>query len=179
MIIANARKAKSHTTLQQPDSTLGAKVHQLIRECPPLDGNSLYCNLLQCSHFADTSVAAFIDHRLVGFISAYIKPQQTDTLFIWQVAVHASARQQGLALAMLQHILARPSCQQIHYLETTITENNQASWRLFESLADRLQAPNHKQVLFDKEQHFQHQHDSEWLMRIGPFTAGLPQQEVF
>src|SRR3546814_16914023 len=29
-------------------------IHDLIAACPPLDTNSLYCNLLQCTHFAET-----------------------------------------------------------------------------------------------------------------------------
>lgn len=67
----------SNTTaisLRTPVKDDGYRLHQLVAECPPLDPNSIYCNLLQCSHFAETGVAAEIDGDLVGFISGYIPP---------------------------------------------------------------------------------------------------------
>lgn len=183
MTTVNARTAETSTppriTFHQPDSHSGWYAHQLIGQCPPLDTNSVYCNLLQCSHFSGTSVAAKQEDQLAGFISGYIKPEQTDTLFIWQVAVHESARGQGLAQRMLKHILQRPQCANVRYLETTITEDNQASWRLFEALARSLNAATEKSLQFDRRLHFNNQHDSEWLMRIGPFYTAPLQQEVF
>src|SRR5699024_12209126 len=80
-------------TLRKPESKDCARVHKLISECQPLDENSTYCNLLQCTHFADTCVAAEDEESdLVGFISGYIPPKQQNVLFIWQVAVHEKAR---------------------------------------------------------------------------------------
>ncbi|MDA3870409.1 MAG: diaminobutyrate acetyltransferase, partial [Gammaproteobacteria bacterium] len=92
---------QKHIELRKPISTDGAAVHRLISQCPPLDTNSMYCNLLQCTHFADTSVAAVQENELVGFVSGYIVPQRADTLFVWQVAVGDKARGQGLAGRML------------------------------------------------------------------------------
>ena len=93
--------------LVQPTAELGAAVHKLISECPPLDTNSMYCNLLQSSHFAETAVAAVLENELVGFISGYRIPQRPETLFVWQVAVGEKARGQGLAGRMLKEILLR------------------------------------------------------------------------
>ena len=84
-------------TLRKPTKDDGYRLHQLVAECPPLDPNSIYCNLLQCSHFAETGVAAEKGGDLVGFISGYIPPQQPETVFVWQVAVHEKGRGQGLA----------------------------------------------------------------------------------
>ena len=97
--------AKDQLHLRQPTATDGANLFELVAQCPPLDGNSMYCNLLQCSHFADTSVAAETDGELVGFISAYRVPERRDTLFVWQVAVGASARGRGSYPAA---VVARP-----------------------------------------------------------------------
>lgn len=155
--------------LRHPTSIDGAAVSRLISHCPPLDTNSMYCNLLQCTHFAHTSVAATLDNALVGFISGYIIPEQHNTLFIWQVAVSDKARGQGLARRMLENILARPICKDVHYLETTITESNQASWALFNSLAKKLNTELKPSLMFDREQHFAGEHTSEMLARIGPF----------
>src|SRR5690606_42164986 len=66
---------------------------ELVARCQPLDTNSVYCNLLQCSDFADTAIAAEdANGQLVGFISGYRPPSRPDTLFVWQVAVDASMR---------------------------------------------------------------------------------------
>lgn len=157
-------------TLRLPRAEDGAQVHQLISECPPLDQNSVYCNLLQCAHFQHTSVAAELDGNLSGFISGYLVPERTDTLFIWQVAVHERARGLGLASRMLLEILNRPQCQSVNHLETSITDTNAASWALFQGLARRLSTETQSSILFDREQHFRGQHDTETLVRIGPFT---------
>jgi L-2,4-diaminobutyric acid acetyltransferase len=156
--------------LREPVSEDGAAVYELIANCPPLDTNSMYCNLLQCAHFSSTSVAAELDDQIVGFISGYIQPEQPDTLFIWQVAVGEKARGQGLASRMLKAILARHVCQNIRFIETTITPDNTASWALFESLSKKLDAELNRSVMFDRQHHFADQHETEMLVRIGPVT---------
>lgn len=164
---------QTQTVLRQPTPNDGAPVFRLISRCPPLDINSMYCNLLQCTHFAATSVVAMqtvnTDEELVGSISAYLIPEREDTLFIWQVAVDESARGIGLAGNMLKHILNRPQCSQITHLETTITESNKASWALFESLANKRGSTLQKSVMFDRDKHLASEHDTEFLARIGPF----------
>ncbi len=145
-------------TLRKPTKDDGYRLHQLVAECPPLDPNSIYCNLLQCSHF------------LVGFISGYIPPQQPETVFVWQVAVHEKGRGQGLAKRMLKEIVGRDACSNVTHLETTITEDNEASWALFRSFARDLGAELTYHEHFEKDTHFGGKHDSEFLLRIGPFT---------
>ncbi|WP_077529857.1 diaminobutyrate acetyltransferase [Vreelandella utahensis] len=157
--------------LRQPKDTDGYRLHRLIAECPPLDPNSIYCNLLQCSHFAETGVAAELDGELVGFISAYIPPTKPDTVFVWQVAVHEKARGTGLGKRMLRFIVERPACRGVRFMDTTITEDNEASWGLFRSFARDLGAETQQSVFFDSEAHFGGQHDSEILFRIGPFDV--------
>lgn len=164
----------SAITLRSPLAEDAADLHTLVAECPPLDPNSLYCNLLHCTHFSGTSVAATRrdsqgNERLVGFISAYIPPAQPDTLFVWQVAVAQEARGEGLGRRMLDAIVQRPACAGVRYINTTITPGNQASWALFESWARRHGAPTTSHVHFERERHFAGRHDDEHLMRIGPF----------
>lgn len=155
-----------------PSSEMGYQVAELIKNCPPLDTNSTYCNLLQCHHFAETSCAVLQDEKLVGFISGYLVPKhdgEADTLFIWQVAVDSSQRGQNLGMRMMMHILSRAACNNVHYLETTVTDDNAASTRMFQKLADGLETEMQNSVLFDRDIHFNGQHDSENLFRIGPF----------
>ncbi len=154
--------------LRRPRVTDGAAVHRLIARCPPLDTNSRYCNLLQCTHFADSSVVATRADAIVGFISGYIEPAQRDTLFVWQVAVAPECRGQGLARSMLTHILKRETCRGVDFIETSITPDNEASWRTFRSSARRWGAPLDAQPWLSSEPHFEGKHESELLVRIGP-----------
>lgn len=156
--------------LRQPAASDGLSVHALIAECPPLDVNSLYCNLLQCTHFAATSVIAVAAGRTVGFVSGYLRPDRPDRLFIWQVAVAAEARGRKLGLRLLLAVLARPVCRDVRYVETTITHGNAASWALFSALADRLGAAQSRSPLFERDRHFGGGHDTEILLTIGPFS---------
>lgn len=146
-------------------------LHRLVGECPPLDTNSSYCNLLQCSHFKSTSIAALADEELHGSVTGYRKPESPDTLFIWQVAVHHKARGQGLARMMLRKLLEQPGMQDIRFVETSITPDNEASWRLFTGFATERRAALARSVMFEKATHFQNAHDTEYLVRIGPLNA--------
>lgn len=157
-------------TFRKPESQDGNRVHKLISECKPLDENSMYCNLLQCTHFADTCVAAEMDGDLVGFISAYLPPKQQNALFVWQVAVHQKARGKGLAKRMLAEILGRDECADVQFIETTITPDNEASWGMFRSFAYQRSMPTEEFILFDSRLHFAGEHKDEYLLRIGPFN---------
>ncbi len=154
-------------SLRIPRASDGLALHQLVENCPPLDPNSLYCNLLQCSHFADTAVAAECDGELVGFISGFIPPNKPDTLFVWQVAVDASMRGRGLGAQMLNELIERTGAS---YMETTVTADNGASWGMFRSFArSRDTQCEDCGPLFERKQHFGDKHDSEHLARLGPF----------
>ena len=145
-------------------------MNQLIAESPPLDTNSVYCNLLQCSHFADTSVIAKAGDEVMGFISGYRLPARPEVLFVWQVVVSARARGQGLASRLLQALIDSEACREVSHIETSITGDNQPSQALFKKLADQLRAPTSVTTLFDQDEHFGGRHSSEMLYRIGPFS---------
>jgi L-2,4-diaminobutyric acid acetyltransferase len=144
----------------------GPAVTALIASCPPLDTNSAYCNLLQCSHFADTCVVVERGHEIVGWISAYRPPAHPDAFFVWQVAVHESARGFALGRRMLDHLLARPSAHDAGRLTTTITADNEASWGLFSSFARSRATQLHKAPHFERDAHFAGAHDTEYLVTI-------------
>lgn len=156
--------------LRKPSADDGAALFQLIASCKPLDENSRYCNLLQCSHFADTACAAQLDGELVGFVSGYRLPERPQTFFLWQVAVAQAGRGRGLARRMIEAILSRPGNQDINHLETTITPDNEASWALFRSFARAVGAPLKHAVHFERERHFAGVHEDEHLLQIGPFS---------
>lgn len=180
------RSVPERIALRRPQVTDGRALHALIAASPPLDTNSLYLSLLQCTHFAATCVVAERAEApsvLRGFVSGYLLPERPTTLFIWQVAIAAAARGRGLARSMLMQLLERPACAGVDRLETTITESNDASWALFRSLARVLECPLEQRILFDREAHLDGSHESEVLVTIGPFvrrpaSANSPQRAI-
>lgn len=163
----------THAEIQisRPTADDAAEIQALIAACPPLDQNSLYATLIQCTHFAQQCALARRGGRIAGWISGHRPPERADTYFLWQVAVHPGARGLGLARGMLAHILARPAQSGIARIETSITPGNAASWALFRSLSAWLGAPMQSAPWFDRERHFAGAHDSEHLVTIGPFPA--------
>jgi len=168
-----ARIKEPDYQFRNPVAEDGVALNRLVKASPPLDTNSLYCNLLQCSYFSDTSIIAEDDFELAGLVTGFIVPKQKDTIFIWQVAVAESARKQGLAMKMLLKLLQQPSCSFVRYLETTITEENNASKILFSKLAEILGVNFTRTKHFSSDIHFNGQHDDEVLYRLGPFNTSL------
>lgn len=146
-------------------------MHRLVCDCPPLDVNSLYVYLLLCEHFSRTCIVSEDDHGLNGMVTGYVPPGRPDVLFIWQVAVAARMRGQGLGQRMLHGLCARPGLEAIRYIETTVSPGNQASRRMFASLARSLDAECVERLLFDAPLFGPGGHDAEPLLRIGPFGA--------
>ena len=164
-----SRRRSETLTLRTPEPQDGSNIWQLIRDCGPLDDNSMYCNLLQCDHFADTCVVAELDNEIVGWVSAYLLPAEPDTLFVWQVAVAEKARGMGVAKKMLSHLLARACCADVSSLKTTITRDNKASWALFNGFADKMDAPLASTAHFERDEHFEGRHATEYMVTIGAF----------
>jgi L-2,4-diaminobutyric acid acetyltransferase len=156
-------------SFRKPELSDGAAIQQLIQDAPPLDVNSTYAYLLLCLHFRDTCVVAEQNGQLAGFISAYVPPRHPDVLFVWQVAVHPSARGKRLGAAMLTELLARDAVAPVRVVETTVSPDNAASRRMFARLADDLHAPLEEQALFPPTLFGGADHDDERLLRIGPF----------
>lgn len=157
--------------LRKPTAKDGATIWELIQACKPLDENSMYCNLIQCDHFRDTCVVAELDGELAGWISAYLLPDDPQTLFVWQVAVAETARGLGLGSRMLQHLIARDECEEVRRMQTTITSDNDASWALFRRFSDRQGAELDARAHFTRDTHFQGQHATEHMV-----TIRLPEQ---
>ena len=162
------QSAAVEITLRQPRMQDGAAICQLVQETTPLDPNSCYAYLLLCTHFADTCVVAEDDGDIVGFISAYQPPNADDVLFVWQVAVKSTARGRGLATTMLQDLLEREICQDVTYIEATVTPSNAPSQALFRSLAKAQDVPCRETCWMPPEVFGTGQHEAEILFRIGP-----------
>ncbi|HWV16932.1 MAG TPA: diaminobutyrate acetyltransferase [Cellvibrio sp.] len=175
----NTQRKPDALVLRNPTPSDGSALNLLVAKSPPLDSNSVYCNLLQCTHFAATSVAAVFNGTLVGFVSGYFPPQTPNALFIWQVVVADKFRGDGLAKKMLKWLVSQPICENVTIMCTTITPDNQASWALFESFAKEQGADAVKSLMFDADKHFDGQHEDEYLVTLSPLSqhAEKPMQE--
>lgn len=159
----------SGITLRKPGVEDGAALHRLVRECRPLDENSVYCNVLQCTHFADTCVVAEKDGALVGFVTGYRLPTNPQVYFLWQVGVGEAGRGHGLGKRMIEAILARSFCRGVTELNTTITRTNEASRGLFASFArdEGAEMTEHEWLTED----LLDGHSAEYLFRIRPLST--------
>lgn len=140
----------------------------LVSDSDVLDTNSAYCYLLLCRDFSETCVVACRDDRVVGFVTAYVPPGRSDTVFVWQVGVAAEARRQGLAKRMLLELLSFPACDGVNFMEANVTPSNDASRRLFQSVAENLDTACRIQPGFTADLFGPAGHEPEDLFQIGP-----------
>lgn len=137
-----------------------------------LDINSPYVYALWCRDFAASSVVALDSGGTVrGFVIGYLRPDASDSYFLWQVAVDPALRGQGLAGRMLRGIGDRVCALGVRWLEATVTPDNGASRALFASFARERGAEAVWTPLFERT-HFPDgaEHDPEELVRIGPLA---------
>lgn len=128
-------------TYREPRLEDGGRIHQLIQRAGTLDLNSAYLYFLLADHFRATCAVAESGDDLVGFVTAYRKPEQPDCLFVWQIGVSADARGQGVASHLLQELQSRDWFGSIKRIELTISPDNPASQGLFTRWAEKLGRP--------------------------------------
>ncbi|RXT04921.1 diaminobutyrate acetyltransferase [Ammoniphilus sp. CFH 90114] len=155
---------------RKPRKEDAAEIWKLIKGTRVLDLNSAYCYLMLCEWFPDTCVIAEEDQQIVGFVSAFRPPNKPDVIFVWQVAVQESMRGKGLGKKLLQELLERDECENIHYLEATVSPSNLASQSLFQSLAQQLNCSCCVQECFSVDMFPEPGHEAEQIYRIGPIV---------
>ena len=163
---------RTDTRIVPPSLEQGADLWRLAAASDELDLNSSYMYLLLARDFAATSRIALVDGKAAGFVIGYRRPDESACLFIWQVAVGEAHRGRGLASCLLDDLIrsAQRADVPMRHLETTITDDNGPSQRLFAGLAARWGASHDIRPLLDGT-HFPDDHAAERLHRIGPFTT--------
>jgi len=154
---------------REPIANDGPALYELVQRCKPLDLNSRYCYLILCKHFSSTCVVAEHQGVVLGCMTAYVPPDQPDTLFVWQIAVDASLRGQGVAKRLLAEVLARPALQGIRFVEATVNPSNDASRNIFKSLARQYDCEINETLLFAEDLLGDGEHEQENLIRVGSF----------
>nr|WP_245797959.1 diaminobutyrate acetyltransferase [Domibacillus mangrovi] len=164
---------KKDVILRAPTVEDGGEVWKLIKHTGVLDLNSSYSYLMWCTFFSETSIVAEAGNQIVGFVSAFIQPKSPNTIFIWQVAIDASYRGEGLASKLLKTLFNRRNIRNVRYLEATIGPSNRASQALFYKLARDLSTDCNVTPCFIEEQFPEEGHEEELLFRIGPINPAL------
>jgi len=170
-MLSETSKQDSPLVIRKPKVEDGPSIYDLVNRSKPLDVNSRYLYLLQCSHFANTCAIAESDGSVQAFISAYVLPDQPNRLFVWQIAVDASLRGRGVAGKLIAELLARPHLQDIDHVEATVNPSNDASRNLFRSLARKKHCAIKESMLFDAELFGIDAHEAELLLSVGPIKS--------
>jgi L-2,4-diaminobutyric acid acetyltransferase len=168
----------SGVSYRAPAASDGATLWRLAKRSESLDLNSPYYYLAFCTRFADSSIVAEQEDRVLGFVTGLLDPDPA-TLFVWQVGVDAEARGRGIASGMLDALLKRSPCRGVERLDTTVTPSNQASLALFRGLARRWGAAVRESV-FLRAEDFPEQgsHEAEHLLSIAPLRSKEPGPSV-
>jgi L-2,4-diaminobutyric acid acetyltransferase len=164
-------------TLRAPSLADGKHMWNLAQNNEPLEVNSPYSYTLLARFFTGTCVVAERNAEPVGFVSAFVCPADTTTLFVWQIAVSPAERGRGLGRELLYHLLARPVCDRIRFLEATAAPSNTASYSLFCSVARDLGVPFAVNIGWTPKLFPEGTHERENLICIGPLSRDARETE--
>lgn len=157
-------------SLRAPVTEDGHSMWTLVKQSGALDINSCYLYLLLGQHFSETCIIAESGGTITGFLSAYRPPQDGSVLFIWQIGIDHRMRKRGIGSRIVEHLLDQQIAQGVKYLEATVSPSNEASMRLFRSLAQRRGVDCKESPLFTAEMFGHENHEAEILFRLGPFV---------
>jgi diaminobutyrate acetyltransferase len=159
-------------TLRGARDADAAALWQLVNDCPELDSNSFYCYWLLCNRFAATCFVAERGGQIVGFVTSFISPGDSDVLFVWQLCVAPHARGCGVAGSLLDRLVAAQP-QLPRFVEATVSPSNDASRKSFRALARRLAASYNETACLAVADFpgSAAAHEAENLVRVGPLGA--------
>ena len=133
-----------------------------------LDENSPYAYLLWTEYFRDTTVVATDDADApIGFVTAFLRPDDASTVFVWQIGVDDAHRRRGIAGRLLDELFERTGATA---LEATVTPTNSASETLFRRFGERHGLSVVVEPLFTEEL-FPPGHEAELRFRIASATS--------
>lgn len=162
---------RSSLQFSDPEAEDGAKMWELVKNSGVLDVNSSYTYLMMSKFFSETCIVAKEDDKLVGFVTAFLKPEADNTVFVWQIAVDQSQRGKGLGKQLLRELLTSDGCKQVRFLEATISPSNKASQALFKGVAKEFRTACRIKECFSADMFPGEGHEAELTYNIGPFKA--------
>lgn len=143
------------------------ELFELIKHSKLLECNTEYAYLILAAHFSQSCAICRVEGKVIGVAIGYTLPEDQQTLFIWQVAVHQDYRGKGIAKSLIKQIIYRPKNEQISTIQATVSDSNRASKNLFKALASDFNCPCDESE-FLTARHFVESHESEPLISVGP-----------
>ncbi|MFE6685797.1 diaminobutyrate acetyltransferase [Streptomyces sp. NPDC057743] len=159
----SARAALADVHIEAPRLDDGRELWRIASDSEDLDLNSPYFYVVWCRDFSRTSVVARSADGVCGYIAGYARPEEPETLFVWQTAVDVAQRGRGLARHMLDHLVGS----RYRFVEATVTPSNTASDRFLASFARDHGVTLTRTPLLDAGL-FPVGHEPETLYRMGP-----------
>lgn len=156
-------------SLEQPTKEDGQGMWALAKKTS-LDLNSAYKYIMMAEYFSETCVVAKERGEVVGFVTGFIQPEHPDVVFVWQVGVDSSQRGKGIGSKMLNELVSRDACDNVRYLEATITKDNEASQFLFKKLAKEHETSCEVSDCFPEDVFPEEGQKAEYTYRIGPLS---------
>jgi L-2,4-diaminobutyric acid acetyltransferase len=155
----------------------GQHIWKMSADSGKLDVNSAYCYIMLCEYFSDTCLIAEWQGERAGFVTAFVLPANPEVLFVWQIAVSAEHRGKGIAAQLLQRLIASKSCEEVRFIEATVSPGNKASRRLLAKFAEHMGAPTVVTEGFAAQLFPGALHEDEPLIRIGPIKRPVTAYE--
>ncbi|WP_334313187.1 diaminobutyrate acetyltransferase [Terrihalobacillus insolitus] len=155
---------------KKPTVEDGAEMWELVDKST-LDQNSAYKYIMMCEFFSETCVVAKQEGKLVGFVTAFIPPERKDVVFVWQIGVDPSQQGNGIASKLLTELITRKACQNVRFVEATVTPSNKASKSLFRRFARDNQTKCRVSECFSEDLFPSDEHEEELSFRIGPIHS--------
>lgn len=156
--------------VRRPRPSDSDAVRALARRAEPLAPGIEHALPPLLRQFADTSLVAEVEGRLVGLVGGYRPPTSLPpSVLIWQLDIEPALRRQGLGSALLHALIQCPGCAGVEYLEATVRSSNLAAKRLFEAFAHDLDATC-ESITHSPSRLLESMRDArrDVLLRIGP-----------
>lgn len=172
--IKQTEKSVLNLQYRRPSVEDGGSMWELVKETGVLDVNSSYSYLMLSKFFSDTCLVAVdeTEERLAGFVTGFRPPQNSNSYFVWQIAVSDHYRGQGIATRLIKHLVGE--LEGIDYITATISPSNKASQSLFARLAKDYNTSVRVSPAdgFSAHQFPEGHHEDEHFYSVGPIRKG-------
>src|SRR5699024_7803413 len=90
---------------REPTADDGKEMFRIVKESEVLDINSSYSYLMWNRYINITSIVPSCEDEVIRFVSGFLGPDSTDTLFVWRIAVDPKFGSHGLATKLIDQLI--------------------------------------------------------------------------
>jgi L-2,4-diaminobutyric acid acetyltransferase len=143
------------------------KIHEIVKKTPGIDDNSLYYYSLWLKEFDQSNVVAVHNKRIVAFLTAFRKPKDNSTLFLWQLAAVPRHGIPDLGVNLSYYLIDDEIKKNLSSIEATIDLNNKSILYVMKKLEKRYNGNMHMEEYLSEEYLSGNEnHHTETLLKI-------------